>query len=533
VKPAVLLVLAIACVSLARPRGAQAAEPLVAPAPATFALIIGSNVSVDRGLPPLKYADDDAAGYLDLFRLLGARTYLLTRLDENTRRLHPQAAAEALEPVRATLERTMLQIKADILQARERHVEVVLYVVYAGHGGVDGEQGYITIEDMRITGDDLGRLLAPVPATSIHIIADACSSYFLAYSRGPGGERRPLQGLEAASQLASDPRVGLLLSTSSARESHEWDAVEAGVFSHEVRSGLYGAADADGDGRVSYREIAAFVSRANEAIPNQRFRPDVHIKAPAQSDTLLDLRQALGRRLDLDGSHAAHYWIEDERGVRLADFHNSDGQAVHVVRPPPTGRVYVRRVDDDAEFTLPAGPRVVALADLENAPPRVASRGAAHDAFSLIFTLPFDRSTVDRYMEPVRPPDEEPPLALRDAVSRRAAVDNSPSRSDRARRVVGWSAIGLGVAGLGVGTALSISSIGLSHGVTAATTESAAANDDHRISTLNTGAAIGYVGGGLALGAGLAGLLFLPASVGHIQAGPTSHGASVGYTSSF
>ncbi|HXU82275.1 MAG TPA: hypothetical protein VN914_12820, partial [Polyangia bacterium] len=62
---------------------------------ATFALIIGVNQSPERDLLPLRYADDDAARYRDLFRELGARTHLLASLDENTRRLHPEAAAEA------------------------------------------------------------------------------------------------------------------------------------------------------------------------------------------------------------------------------------------------------------------------------------------------------------------------------------------------------------------------------------------------------------------------------------------------------
>src|SRR5437762_3404086 len=83
------------------------------------------------------------------------------------------------------------------------------------------------------------------------------------------------------------PRVGLLLSSSSHRESHEWDGFEAGVFSHEVRSGLYGAADADGDGEVTYREIAAFVARADAAIPNERFRPQVYAHAPTHAPALL------------------------------------------------------------------------------------------------------------------------------------------------------------------------------------------------------------------------------------------------------
>jgi hypothetical protein len=493
--------------------------------PATFALIIGSNLSVDRDLPPLKYADDDAARSLDLFRLLGARTYLLSRLDENTRRLHPQAAAEALEPRRAILERTMAQIGSDVAQARDRHLETELYVLYAGHGNVENGEGYITLEDMRITGGDLARFLAAIPATRIHVIADACASYYFAYGRGPGGERRPLRGFQDSPALASDPRIGLLLSTSSARESHEWDAFQAGVFSHEVRSGLYGAADADGDGRVSYREIAAFVARANEAIPNDRFRPDVHIKPPAQSDTLLDIRRALGRRLDVEGVQGAHYEIEDGRGVRLIDFHNAVGQGVHLVRPPPTGRVYLRRLDDDAEFALPASPSVIALSDLVGAPPRVAARGAAQEAFSLLFSLPFDRGVVDAY---VAAPSLGDPLP---AAPARQGTDAVASRRSL-RAIVEWSAVALGVAALGAGAYFSVSAIETSRSAPAGSSQLSIAERDAQVSAANTRAGVAYAGGAIAVLAGAGALLFWPSSV-HVQAVATPQGGYVGYALRF
>jgi hypothetical protein len=526
----ILFVLTLVCAFVsfsATPRCAAGEET----GPATFALIIGSNVSVDRDLPALKYADDDAARYLDLFRLLGARTYLLSRLDDNTRRLHAQAAAEALEPRREVFEKTLAQVGVDVAQARDRHLDTTLYVIYAGHGSVENGEGYITLEDMRISGGDLARFLGAIPATHIHVIADACASYYLAYSRGPGGERRPLHGFQDAPQLANDPRIGLLLSTSSARESHEWDAFQAGVFSHEVRSGLYGAADADGDGKVSYREIAAFVARANEAIPNERFRPDVHVKAPAQSDTLLDLRRGLSRRLDVDGSHAAHYWVEDERGVRIADFHNASGQPVHLVRPPPTGRIYVRRLDDNTEFRIPASPRVIALADLENAPPRVASRGAAHEAFSLIFSLPFGKSEVESYVEPPLVAEEPPlPLILPHDTAPTPPALVRPSIPLR-RKIVAWSSVGVGVAALGAGALLSVSAIDVSHNTPAGASEQAVASRNARISALNTGAVIGYAGGALAVGAGVAALLWPAAR--HVQAAATPQGGYVGYTHSF
>ena len=53
-------------------------------------------------------------------------------------------------------------------------------------------------------------------------------------------------------------RIGFLLSTSSGRESHEWEGVQAGVFSHEVRSGLYGAADVETGAAVDDETDATF-----------------------------------------------------------------------------------------------------------------------------------------------------------------------------------------------------------------------------------------------------------------------------------
>ncbi|MGC4117527.1 MAG: caspase family protein [Myxococcales bacterium] len=369
---------------------------------ATFALILGVNQSVDPELPVLRYADDDAARNLDLFRALGARTYLLARLDENTARVHPQALAEAALPRLSEFEKAVADLAADVEKAKGQGLRTEVFFVYAGHGNVNDGKAYLCLEDARLTGKQLSAaLLEKVPATRIHLIVDACYSYLLAYGRGPGGQRREIEpGFSRSIALSQDERVGLLLSTSSARESHEWEGFQGGVFSHEVRSGLYGAADADGDGVVGYREIAAFVQRANASIPNERFRPDVWAKAPQGSDELADLRHGLQRRLEIDGSHAARYLLEDQRGVRLADFHNAQGQALKLVRPLSAGALYLRRLSDEKEFAIGGAEEVVALSSIEAAEPRVHGRGAAHDSFQRLFELPFDRAVVAEFSLP-------------------------------------------------------------------------------------------------------------------------------------
>jgi len=125
--------------------GAAALPADAASKAAVFALIVGVNQADDPKLPVLRYADDDAARYVDLFRALGARTFLLTRLDENTRRLHPQAAAEAAEPRLAQLAAQARQLRAEVALAHARGVPSIVYFIYAGHGELRNGQGSIRL----------------------------------------------------------------------------------------------------------------------------------------------------------------------------------------------------------------------------------------------------------------------------------------------------------------------------------------------------------------------------------------------------
>lgn len=452
-----------------------ALAPAAARGDATMvAVIVGVNAGIDPELPLLRYADDDAALYDELFQRLGARTYLLTRPDDNTRRLHPQVSAAAQPPRSAALDRAVASAAAAVIDAHARAQPTALYFVYAGHGNIRDGESYISLEDDRLTASDLARrVFDAVPADEIHVIIDACYSGLLARPRGPGGERRPLQGFSRFRGLASDDRIGLLLSTSSARESHEWDGFEAGVFSYEVRSGMYGAADADGDGQISYREIAAFVARANAAIPSERFRPDVFARPPRSGRALVDLRGALHRRIEIDGSVGAHYLLEDERGVRILDLHNGAGQNVALVRPAGAGDQYLRRLADNREYCVAANAAdVVAIAGMSASEPRTVGRGAAHASFNLTFSLQFDQEVVRRF-ELVQP----------------EVVELPPAQS-RWRRPAAWAAFGVGGGALATGVAFAWSARALHDDASPLDSQASVVRRNSKIAWRNRAAAI-------------------------------------------
>jgi len=293
----------------------------------------------------------------------------------------------------------------------------------------------------------------------------------------------------------------LLLSTSAARESHEWEAFESGVFSHEVRSGLYGAADADGDGLVSYREIASFVQRANAAIPSERFRPRVYARPPEHETTLLDLRRAQRRAaLEIAPSHHGRYLLETTSGVRLLDLHSGSGLALRLVRPLPAGRLYLRRLPGGLEYNIPAGPGLIQVAKLQATAPRTARRGAAHHAFSKLFARPYDQTVVAAY----RPPPTPTLTAQADG------PDIAPR--PRWRTITGWSTLGLSAAALGTGIYLTISAVQLRDGAAADLPHRDAVALNESIDRRNTAAVILYGVAGAAALASVVTLYFWPES---------------------
>ena len=201
----------------------------------------------------------------------------------------------------------------------------------------------------------------------------------------------PVRRLAAQSTLDRFPHVGAIVAAASAAQTHEWERYRRGVFTHELLSGLRGAADVNGDGRIEYSEVSAFIAAANRSIVETRARPDVVTRPPSldRRAAIVDLSR-LRRRARLEGNAGAlgELWIEDARGNRLADVHAEDGFRV-ALSLPPAEPLYVRTRAGEAELTLALGARVPFDA-LAFHRPESSARGAVDASLQRgIFANPF------------------------------------------------------------------------------------------------------------------------------------------------
>jgi len=410
---------------------------------ARFALVVGSNRPAREGLATLRYADDDAVRWTILLRTFGVDVELLTELDAASQRLYGAEAPAYRSPTHLEIDHAMARIRAAIEKARAAGARTAFFFVYAGHGDAGDGEGYLGLDDGRLLRHEVeARILSVSGADTNHVIIDACRSYYIAYDRGPGGSRRQWFAPYFETGGSRLRNTGFILASSSGGDTHEWEEFQAGIFSHEVRSGLLGGADTNGDGRITYAELAAFVRVANQAVRNDRYRPTILARPPSNGDdVLLDLGEARGGVVRFGPGIAGRHVLEDGVGVRWADVH--PGARQHLTLALPIERwggdgLFVESLANDQEYRVRPG-QDTDLGAITARPRTVLRRGAMHEAFALLFTLPFDVTALTE------------PTEL-DAVTLEAGSQPSQSSIDsgfwtrRTKRVVAIGAAGGAVA---------------------------------------------------------------------------------------
>jgi hypothetical protein len=470
------------CALLAAPARAQT-PPAAAPAPEraaaaapqakprlTFAVVIGNNKSLGRRRPDLHYADDDAARYFEILQTLAPdRVSLLADFDRDTQRLFPNAHVKATAPKRRAVEAVGQKLATQVRAAQAAGYETELYFVFAGHGDVAQGEGFIELLDAQFRASDLKAWLRAIPFTRAHVILDSCNSFFMLGVRKPGGRHFATSEDAARALAARLPNVGVFLSTSAEGEAFEWSEIQSGIFSHVVRSGLMGAADANADGLVSYTELAAFVDTATSAVRNPNMRPRVFARGPGAADnTPIARLQSMTsvRRLELSDGSSLRIRLRDQNGLPMLDAHTEKALPMRLALPEawapgalveraqggsPIGDVPMQMY---ALPELPELPGTVTLAALSSVSPRSSSRGP-DETFRTLFATPFGPSAVETYLaQRSGMPTPVYGVSRQDA-ERMEFVLNQLSRTERGRRLnEGFGTIGAGIllggAGIGV-----------------------------------------------------------------------------------
>ncbi len=383
----------------------------------SYAIVVGNN-EVPAGeaytsLARLRYADDDAVRFYQLFSRLSRQVSLLTVLDKDSQRSYPDISNRTRAPTLANL-RDQIEAFSKLMQRdHDRGDQASLYLIFSGHGAIGPDaQAFLAFLDGKLTREVLyDQLLAQVPATYIHLIIDACHAGAVVGSRGVFDRELDAKSVRIQENEARQvfdlpdmnryPHLGIIIASAENQEAHEWSRIQSGVFSHEVLSGLTGPADINRDNRIEYSEIHAFVSAANREVKDPRAIPQVSFQPPAQNQNaaLIELGQMRDTAfLEGNPSRLGHFFLELANGQRYLDANL--GQMPWARIAVPSGReVFVRTQDQEAAFRLSAG-QTAQFAQLQLKQRATSARGSIDLAyrqglFALAYGVDYYKGFVD------------------------------------------------------------------------------------------------------------------------------------------
>jgi hypothetical protein len=288
-----------------------------------FALVVGANHGgADR--PPLRYAVADADRFARVLSELGG--------------VRSGSAILLKQPKVGELEDALDELRVRVSEARSGAGRTELLVYYSGHAD---DKGLLLGED-RYSYRSLRDRLDQVPADVRIAVLDACASG--AITRLKGGQPQPPFMVDES----TDMRGHAILTSSAATEAaQESDRIQGSYFTHYLVSGLRGAADLSGEGKVTLNEAYQFafgetLGRTVDTKGGPQ-HPSYDINLSGTGDVVMtDLRQT-SAALVLGESVDGRFFVRNERQELVVELYKPLGRAVELGLEPGAYEVHVER----------------------------------------------------------------------------------------------------------------------------------------------------------------------------------------------
>jgi hypothetical protein len=214
--------------------------------------------------------------------------------------------------------------------------EVLVY--YSGHADEKG----LLLGDDRYSYRSLRDRLDQIPADVRIAVLDACASG--AFIRIKGGKTRPAFLVDQSSTMRGHAFLTSSAETEAAQES---DRIGASYFTHYLVSGLRGAADSNGDGKVTLSEAYQFAFNETlgrtEQTRGGAQHPSYDITMSGSGDVVMtDVRQT-SATLVLGEEMSGRFFIRNAAQQLVVELYKPAGRKVELGLEPGTYEVRLER----------------------------------------------------------------------------------------------------------------------------------------------------------------------------------------------
>jgi hypothetical protein len=306
--------IAFACLAMAGLQRAEAAARSPEGASVRrFSLAIGSSFG-GSSRDTLLYAESDAEAFGKVLEEMGGVADADTKVIAN--------------PAPAGLDRALAELRRKVETARSRpgRTEVILY--YSGHADDKG----LLLGDKAFDYDRFRREIDSIPADVRIAVLDACASG--AITRLKGGRRRPAFTVDASSDMRG---YAFITSSSPEEASQESDQIGSSFFTHYLVSGLRGAADVSGDGKVTLGEAYQFAFHETlartERTKGGPQHPAYDMKLSGTGDVVMTDMRETSAGLVLDKDMEGRFFVRTPNGRLIAELYKPQGRSVELGLP--------------------------------------------------------------------------------------------------------------------------------------------------------------------------------------------------------
>ncbi len=275
-----------------------------------YVLAVSANYG-GEGRPTLRYAASDAKSFVNVLKEMGG--------------VQAANVVEVKEPSVAMFQQKIDDLDKKIAKNKSEGGRDEVLVYYSGHADEKG---------LRLGKETFAWKALRSKIDSLHAdvkiaVIDACGSG--AITRAKGGVAVPAFMVDKSSDMKG---YAFITSSTQDESSQESDKLKGSFFTHSLVSGLRGAGDISGDGKVTLSEAYQFAFnetlQKTEATMGGAQHPSRDMNLAGTGDVVMTDLRSMDAGLDIGEDVEGRLFIRDERGELVAELYKKAGRPINL-----------------------------------------------------------------------------------------------------------------------------------------------------------------------------------------------------------
>ena len=275
-----------------------------------YVLAVSANYG-GEGRPTLRYAASDARSFVNVLKEMGG--------------VQAGNIVEVKEPSVAAFQQKIDELDKKIAKNKSAGGRDEVLVYYSGHADEKG---------LRLGKETFAWKALRTKIDSLHAdvkiaVIDACGSG--AITRAKGGVAVPAFMVDKSSDMKG---YAFITSSTQDESSQESDRLKGSFFTHSLVSGLRGAGDISGDGKVTLSEAYQFAFnetlQKTEATMGGAQHPSRDMNLAGTGDVVMTDLRSMNAGLDIGDDVEGRLFIRDERGELVAELYKKAGRPINL-----------------------------------------------------------------------------------------------------------------------------------------------------------------------------------------------------------